>query len=222
MTTLKFCGLRDATSAAAAADAGADLLGFVFVPGARRRITPGEARSIIDEYRRDRGKSGPRLVGLFANQSAREVEHTVRYCGLDLAQLCGDEPPQYWQALAVPIIKQVKVREHGGREQTIADVLGRVAEVADRGHIPLLDRYVAGAHGGSGHSFDWSIAAEIARHNEFLLAGGLTRENVAQAIEVASPWGVDVSSGVETDGTKDTAKIAAFAKAVKRADAHAR
>ena len=219
MTQLKIDGLRDVSNAVAAADAGADFLGFVFVPGARRQLTRETARDIIREYRRLRGPGGPRLVGLFADQPQDEVDSTARHCGLDMAQLCGDEPSEYWQGLSLPVIKMVKVHENGPVDTVVARVSTLVDRVASLGHTVVLDKHHAGEKGGTGRSFDWRIAGAIAACHDFFLAGGLTPENVARAIDVAHPWGVDVSSGVETDGVKDTQKIMAFAAAVRRADA---
>ena len=218
MTKLKICGLRDADNAIVAAEAGADFLGFNFVPGARRQLSIDRAQSIILDYRRRRGEGGPELVGLFADQPVEEVGEVVRRCGLDMAHLCGTEPIEYWRALSVPIIKQIKVHDEGPVEKAAAETLRQVGEVVSEGHIAMLDKYVAGVSGGTGKTFDWRIAAEVARRHGFLLAGGLNPDNVGQAIGTALPWGVDVSSGVETDGAKDPQKIAAFAEAVRRTD----
>ena len=98
-------------------------------------------------------------------------------------------------------------------------VLEQVEQVAAHGCLPLLDKHERGALGGTGRSFDWSVACEAAERHDLLLAGGLTPDNVGRAIQIASPWGVDVSSGIETDGVKDPIKIARFANAVRRADA---
>ena len=133
-----------------------------------------------------------------------------------MAQLCGDESPEYWQRLEIPVIRQIKVREEASREETVAQVLRRVADVASLGHTPLLDKHEPRSLGGTGQTFDWTIARDVAPHHDFLLAGGLSPDNVGRAIAVVHPWGVDVSSGVETDGVKDSAKIAAFARQVRR------
>jgi phosphoribosylanthranilate isomerase len=215
MTEFKICGLRSVEHALAAAEAGASFLGFVFVPGVRRQLTPEQAQAIIEEYRSIRGPDGPRLVGLFANQPLKEVNQTIKTCGLDFAQLCGDEPPDYWDTVDAWVIKQIRVRDDGLRQKAAAEVLYQVDEVVSRMHLPLLDRYEPGALGGTGRSFDWSIAADVTRRYDVLLAGGLTPDNVGEAITTASPWGVDVSSGVETDGVKDSSKISAFAEAVR-------
>ncbi len=217
MTRFKVCGLRSLGHALVAADAGADFLGFVFVHGVRRQIGEEQAAAIIGEYRRLRGDDGPRLVGLFANQPLEEVNRIASSCGLDYVQLCGDEPPEYWARVEARVIKQVKVRDDVPREQAVQRVLEQVAQVVSHGALPLLDRYEAGALGGTGRTFDWGVAREVAARHDFLLAGGLSPDNVEQAIAAVGPWGVDVSSGVETDGVKDPRKILAFAEAVRRA-----
>ncbi len=217
MTEFKICGLRDVNHVLAAADAGASFLGFNFVPGVRRQISEQHAKAIIEEYRSIRGPSGPRLVGLFANQPLEDVNRIISECNLDFAQLCGDEPPEYWDNVDAWVIKQIKVREEGPREKVIAEVVYEIEKVVSRMHMPLLDKYESGALGGTGRSFDWNIASKIAEQYEILVAGGLTPENVGEAIRTSNPWAVDVSSGVETDGAKDLDKISAFANAVRQA-----
>ena len=217
MTRFKICGLRDPASALVAARAGADFLGFVFVPGVRRLITPRQARDIIDQVRREPASRGPRLVGLFADQPLDDVNDIVRYCGLDMAQLCGEETPGYWRKISVPVIKQIKVRDDLGTERAVAEAAKKVERVIADGQTALLDRYEEGALGGTGRSFDWRTAREIAERFDVVLAGGLTPENVGLAIAEVRPWGVDVSSGVETDGVKDPAKIEGFAREVGQA-----
>ena len=218
MTAFKICGLREVSHAVIAAEVGADFLGFVFVPGVRRQVSRQLAGEVIQEYRRLRGPNGPRLVGLFANQPVEKVNETVTFCGLDMAQLCGDEDAGYWRQVAAPVIRQVKVINRGSQERTVEDVLGRVDAVISAGGMAVLDSYEPRALGGTGRTFDWTIAREVAGTRDLLLAGGLTSENVGEAISTVHPWGVDVSSGVETDGAKDPKKIVDFAEAVRRAD----
>ena len=213
MTRLKICGLRDPANALVAVESGADFLGLNFVPGVRRQITPERAREIIDHVRASTEAGGPRIVGLFADQPLDEVNDIVRRCGLDLAQLCGDEPPDYWAAVEADVMKQIKVRD-----DSLADTLSTVERVLQAGHIAMLDRYEKGALGGTGRSFDWGIAQKVAERFPVVLAGGLTPDNVARAIAEVGPWGVDVSSGVETDGDKDPVKVRRFAVEVARAD----
>ena len=157
------------------------------------------------------------MVGLFADQPLAEVHETVRLCGLDVVQLCGREPRAYWDRVETLVIRQIKVRDTGPREQVVRALLQQVDEVVSGIHIPLLDSHEPGSPGGTGRSFDWTIAREIATEHEIYLAGGLTPDNVGEAIRTVGPRGVDVSTGVETDGVKDPAKIMAFAREATRA-----
>jgi len=234
-TIFKICGIRDAAAATVAAESGADFLGFVFVEGVRRQLSPERGAEAIAEFRSalapdspsDSGGASrkiPKIVGLFANQPAAFVNRVARSCGLERAQLCGDEPPAFWDALDLPVIRQVKVREDLGREGAAALAARQAAEALEAGHLAVLDKHRRGALGGTGETFDWTLAARIgasvggadgASLDGLILAGGLTPENVSDAIAAASPWGVDVSSGVETGGVKDHAKIRRFARAVR-------
>ena len=213
MTQLKICGLRNPADALVAVESGADFLGMNFVPGVRRQITPERALEITAAVRAKPGSKDPRLVGLFANQPLDDVNDIVRRCGLDMVQLCGDEPPEYWARVEADVIKQIKVRD-----DSLANTLSSVKTVVEAGHTAMLDKYEKGALGGTGLTFDWDIAQEVAERFPIMLAGGLTPDNVARAVAKVSPWGVDVSSGVETDGEKDPFKIRGFASEVALAD----
>jgi phosphoribosylanthranilate isomerase len=194
-----------------AADAGANYVGMVFVPGRRRRVEPTAARAITDTLR-DLGPTAPLSVGLFGDQPLEEVLDTIAVAGLDAAQLCGDETVKYCEHVQehAQVIKVLHI-ENAPDNAAIGDVARRIDGYARVGCIITLDSQVAGLHGGTGQSFDWQIAARLAETNrKFLLAGGLTPNNVGQAVAVARPWGVDVSSGVETDGEKDAQKIRQF------------
>ena len=219
MTHFKICGIRDADSAIVADESGAAMLGFVFVEGVRRQLLPERGAEIIAEYRARRENypslGSPSLVGLFANQSADFINRVARDCGLDYAQLCGDEPFEFWNELDVPVIRQIKVRDDLPRQQAIAATQRQVCQACESGHDALLDKYEPGKLGGTGAAFDWTIAREMADIHGIILAGGLTPENVANAIRAVRPAAVDVSTGVETDGVKDHAKIRAFAEAVQ-------
>ena len=210
-TTVKICGVRRFEDALVAAQAGADYFGMVFVPGRRRRVEPEAARVITDGMRAI-GPDAPKSVGLFGDQPLDEVLDTIATAGLDYVQLCGEESLDFCRVVLdqVGVIKVLHVSDE--------DHTGAVAELADRidmftsaGCTVTLDSQVVGLHGGTGQSFDWRIAAQLADEGRrFLLAGGLTPDNVAEAVAVVHPWGVDVSSGVETDGVKDPAKIRQF------------
>ena len=217
MTRFKICGLRDIDSALVSADAGASLLGFAFVHGVRRQLTLEQGQAIIPRVVEELGQNRPGLVGLFADQDIDEVNHIIEACGLDYAQLCGSETPDYWERVRAKVIRQTKVKTLGSRQETVDAALTQIREVVSRGNIPQLDSYKEGAFGGTGHAFDWDIAARLSENYDVVLAGGLTPDNVATAIRQVDPWMVDVSSGVETNGVKDHAKIHAFAEAVRSA-----
>lgn len=206
---VKICGIRALEDALVAAEAGADFIGMVLVPERHRRITPKEAKVIVDGVRNSGGPA-PRIVGLFADQAIEEVAGIVEFCGLDLVQLCGKESVEYAGQTGCDVIKVVHVAESA----TATDDAGtgaQVKEFSGVGHLVTLDRYVEGIQGGTGVGFDWDVAASLSQAGHpFLLAGGLTPGNVSKAITKVHPWGVDVSSGVETNGKKDHAKIRDF------------
>ena len=218
MTRVKICGLRDAGHASVAAESGADLLGLNLVEGVRRQLSERAAVELVSEYRDRQGDEGPGLVGLFADQPLEFVNRVVRECSLDYAQLCGDELPDYWDAVDAKVIRQVRVRDDLPQQEALDQVLRSVGEAVSAGHWAVLDKHRAGLLGGTGESFDWTIAERVARDYDILLAGGLDPHNVGDAISIARPWGVDVSSGVETDGDKDPSKIRAFVEAVREVD----
>lgn len=204
---VKICGLRTVEHALAARAAGADLVGLIFAPS-RRRVTVEEGAAIAAALRAA-GEATPRIVGLFVNEPPAEVVAVARAVGLDLAQLSGDEPPEDADALPLPLIKAVRLD-------------GSVREAAWVGRAGprltlLVDAHVPGAYGGTGVTADWERAAELARRVPLLLAGGLSSDNVAAAIAAVRPAGVDVSSGVESAGVKDSARIAAFVAAARAA-----
>ena len=226
MTLVKICGLREPAHALAAAEAGADFVGLVFAKSRRRVMVEqaqaiaralgeplaaaggGDARHIEALLRRKR----PLVVGVFAGADAEAVNRAADAVGLDLVQLSGDEPWDMCGKLSRPVLKAVKVRDGTSAEEIVASLRPGAA-------IPLLDTHAEGALGGTGRSFDWTVAAEVARRFPIVLAGGLTPENVGEAVRRVRPWAVDVSSGVETDGAKDVEKICAFVAAVREAGA---
>ena len=215
---VKICGIRSLEDALVAAEAGADFIGMVFVPERHRRITPKEAKIIVDGVRSSGGPV-PRIVGLFADQAIEEVAGIVEYCALNLVQLCGKESVEYAGQTGCDVIKVVHVAESATAEDD-AGTGARVKEFSGVGHLVTLDRYVEGIQGGTGKGFDWDVAASLSQAGHpFLLAGGLTPENVSDAITNVKPWGVDVSSGVETNGDKDHGKIKDFMQAAREAAA---
>ena len=216
---VKICGVRRLADALVAADAGADYIGIVFVPGRRRRLEPAAARRITDGLRARDGIAGrrPQVVGLFGDQPLSEVLDTIAAAGLDGVQLCGAESVDYCRQVQKSGAAIIKV-QHIAADDAGADpdnaaidaVRQSIDAYAAAGCTITLDRQVDGLHGGTGQSFDWRIAARLAERHRFMLAGGLTPDNVANAVKSAHPWGVDVSSGVETDGVQDPDQIRRF------------
>ena len=219
MTKVKICGVQRLTDAVAAAEAGADYVGLVFVPNRGRRLTDDEAQVIVSGLRASSGMI-PKVVGLFADQPLAEVVRAVSTLGLDLVQLCGEESLDYCRRVPVPVIKVLHVPDATGCDQDPVRLAESVQQYRDAGHLVTLDRQVDGLQGGTGQSFDWNVAAEVSQlGHPLLLAGGLTPDNVAQAVSLVRPWGVDVSSGVETNGAKDPQKIRSFIHSVRNSDA---
>jgi phosphoribosylanthranilate isomerase len=216
---VKIDGLRRPEHARAAVLAGADLVGFIFAP-ARRRVTPEEARACLDAARDAAGDRTVLGVGVFVDAPAAEVNAVVDAAGLDLVQLHGDEPPDLLAQLTRPTLKAFRPRA-GSNPREVEAAFGRYRAVGNAPLVFLLDGYSPHAAGGEGVRADWAVAAEMARHDPVMLAGGLTPGNVAEAIARVRPLAVDVSSGVETDGVKDPAKVAAFVAAAKGAFAAA-
>jgi len=214
MTRIKICGIREEVHALAAVEAGADFIGFVFAP-TRRQVSPAKAREIVDTVKKSSNAIEP--VGVFVDTPASEVNRLADFCGLDWVQLSGNESWEYCRQIARPIIKAIRIGQQL-REEINAELAGGLKTLSPQRFITLLDSQVEGKYGGTGITFNWRLAQQVAKEFPVIIAGGLNPENVAQAIEIAAPWGVDVSSGVETDGTKDIAKIKAFIKAVRRSD----
>ena len=215
---VKICGIRRLEDALVAAESGADFVGLVFVPGRQRFVDAGDARAIADRLSRSK-PTAPAVVGLFGDQPLDEVRDIVVATGVDVAQLCGEETVEYCRSVQdlASVIKVLHVPVEAD-EDTVAELGQQIDAYYTAGCFVTLDRRVAGLHGGTGQSFDWSVAARLAAAGRrFMVAGGLTPQNVAQAITQVGPWGVDVSSGVETDGEKDADKIRQFVSKSKNA-----
>lgn len=203
----------------AAASGGADLLGMVFVPDVRRTVEPSVASGMVKELRKELGE-GPQFVGLFADQPVKQVIQICTEVGLDWIQLCGSEDAGYRALMPRPVIQVLHVPEvpqssEPERQELLRSLSHQLAALEEHGALAILDGI---GLGGSGKTIDWVLAAELAEHgSHFLLAGGLTPTNVAEAIATVHPTGVDVSSGVETGGVKDIAKIRDFIQATRHA-----
>jgi phosphoribosylanthranilate isomerase len=219
VTRVKVCGLSEIEHVVAAADGAANFVGFVFAES-RRRVTPDKARELVEAVRRR--ESRPQTVGVFAGFPATEVNMVVDHCGLDRVQLSGDESWEFCAQITRPIIKTLHVspQSTGGAVLRVMEEGRRRLKNTDI--VFLLDARVGTASGGTGQTFDWTLAKEVAARFPVVVAGGLTPLNVAELIHEAHPWGVDVSSGVETAGIKDEAKIRSFIEAVRRAESSAR
>lgn len=205
MLKVKICGITNGEDAQVAVAAGADALGFVMYRKSPRWVEPSVARAIIADL--------PPFVlpvGVFVNEDAAAVRSLMDECGFTLAQLHGDESAAYCQQLGRPVLKALRVKDRGSF-LALAEFQGRA-----RVRGVLIDAFSEGAYGGTGHTVDWTLAAEAARSVPILLAGGLTPSNVAEAVRLVQPYGVDVSSGVEkSPGKKDPEKVRAFIDAAR-------
>ena len=228
MVYVKICGITNLEDARCAAEAGADFLGFIFYPPSPRYVTPEQAGDIIQAIHAEFGEAVPRCVGVFVDAPADAVRAIIATAGLDLAQLHGAETPAEVAALAPYAFKALRPQTLVEVQEAVENYLTAMpfsppSTVARRfaPRLPstpelLIDAYHPQQKGGTGLAVDVTIARWLAERCRLLLAGGLTPENVTDAIAQVHPWGVDVSSGVEaTKGKKDHAKIKAFVEAAK-------
>jgi len=205
MTKIKICGIKTLDDALAAIDLGADLIGFNFYLKSPRYVEVGVCRGIMS---RVRNIGRVICVGVFVNALVEEIHSTMDTCGLSLVQLHGDETVEFMESLQEKSFKAFR-----GIPENI-DCFARSDAPAF-----LVDASVRGMYGGSGVTADWDGAAELANKYPLLLAGGLTPENVAEAIGRVKPWGVDVASGVESaPGKKDPGRMKAFVQVVRDAE----
>jgi len=202
---VKICGVRTVEHARAATEGGAGMVGLIFAVS-KRQVGVEEARAVTSA----RYARRPRFVGVFVNEDPDTIGRIAGEARLDLVQLSGEETPEECGQLRMPYTKVVHVRDG----MTADDVLHIANQYMDAAAIVLDTAGVAGLTrwGGTGVPVDWSLAAEVVRRlgRPVVLAGGLRPDNVAAAIHMVQPWGVDVSSGVETGGVKDMTKIQAF------------
>lgn len=205
MVRVKICGITNFEDASAAVEFGADALGFVFFPGSPRKISAAAAAEIICRL-----PSFVTTVGVFVDEPQETILSTVAKAGIDVIQLHGDEEPDACR-FSRRVIKAIRVKSL----QSLDPLLRFKGKVSDF----LLDTYAPNSLGGTGQIFNWDIAVEAKKYGRILLAGGLTPDNVADAVKRVQPHGVDVSSGVEQEkGKKDHRKLKDFierAKAVR-------
>jgi phosphoribosylanthranilate isomerase len=219
MTRVKICGIREEAHALAVIEAGGDFIGLVFAPSPRQ-VTPDQARRIAGTVRRCSETTA--VVGVFVNMPVRRVNRIANSCDLDWVQLSGDETWEYSRQINKPLIKAVRISHDQHYQEICANLAIGAGVLSNQRCLYLLDSQVKDRYGGTGITFDWSLARQVAERFPVIIAGGLTPENVAQAVEVVAPWGVDVSSGVEAGGVKDIAKIRAFIEVVRKVDDHKR
>lgn len=204
MTIVKICGVRTLDDALAAMDAGADVLGFNFYPPSPRYIDRAACAELVTRMS-DARERLPQLAGVFVNEAPDTIRQILLACRLDYAQLSGDEPPEDLRRLDGRAFKAIRPSD-AAHASELASRYAREAAPA-----LLLDASKTGLYGGSGAVADWSIAAALAAEMPLMLAGGLTPENVAEAVRAVRPWGVDVASGVESaPGVKDARKMKLF------------
>ena len=186
-----------------AVELGAAALGFIFWPGSPRYIAPNDAREIV---RRLPAKAT--AVGVFVNEPIELVTEIMELVGLDMAQLHGTESPEYCRRLRPAPIKAIALQKMTNGEALTVDAF-------DQDVLILLDAHDPARHGGTGRTIDWSAARQIAAARPTILSGGLNAGNVGAAIESVQPYGIDVSSGVESaPGVKDAARLKSFFEAL--------
>jgi phosphoribosylanthranilate isomerase len=215
MTLVKICGITDPGVCLAALGAGADFIGLVFAPS-RRKVKPEVARALsrLVHY----SKPGVEVVGIFANQTVTEVNQAARDYDLDRVQLSGDESWEFCSRVSLPVIKAVRISADT-RPDYVLGAIQQGFERLENGLVVLLDSAVPGVFGGSGRMFAWETAREVLGRERIMVAGGLGPDNIGSLVREFDPWGVDVSSGVETNGAKDIQKISDFvlyAKSISR------
>lgn len=200
MPRVKICGLTREEDIAYANALKPDYVGFVFAPS-KRQIAVEEAIKLIEKLDKNIKK-----VGVFVNAPMEEVRRIAAVCKLDVLQFHGEEKPQEITDFPQEVWKSFRIKDRESYQQLEAYTVGGY----------LLDTYVKGQQGGTGKAFDWNIDSDICRNKFIILAGGLSSENIEEALEKMNPQVVDVSSGVETDGYKDFEKIKKFIEKVRR------
>jgi len=210
---IKICGITEISYAQAAIEAGADLIGVVLAPSPRQ-VTRDKAREIVAAAK----KHYFPVVGVFVNMPAAAVNAAAADCGLDWVQLSGDESWEYCRQIEKPVIKAIHIMPDWNEEKLLAHLENGQRKLGSGSPIYLLDTFVEQKYGGTGKVFAWEIARQAVARYPVIIAGGLHPENAGEVVSRLKPWGVDVSSGVESRGVKDAAKIKAFVQAARAAD----
>jgi phosphoribosylanthranilate isomerase len=214
VTRIKICGLSEIQHVMTAAEAGADFIGLVFAPS-KRQVSTKKALRLIEAV--CHLKTRPAVVGVFVNSPVEIVNRIADYCHLDRVQLSGDETWDYCRRIERPIIKTIHVTNTSTPDEITSEIATGHKLLPKQNLICLLDSKVGDIYGGTGKAFDWKLAKKISARFPVLIAGGLTPTNVGRLVKKTHPWGVDVSSGVETKGQKDTTKIRTFIQEVRAA-----
>jgi phosphoribosylanthranilate isomerase len=244
MTRVKICGFTEPHHVSMAAEAGADFIGFIFAPS-RRQVSVEKVQQMVKIT--NGLKSKPATVGVFVNATIDEVNHIADHCHLDWVQLSGDETWDYCMHIEKPIIKTVHIttsresseylppfknpappspsKERGARGERLGTNQTLLNQIIAGYHmlnshefICLIDSKVKDRYGGTGQKYDWRLVSDITDKFPVFIAGGLTPNNVGTLIEKIHPWGVDVSTGVESNGQKDETKIRTFIEAVRKSE----
>jgi phosphoribosylanthranilate isomerase len=203
MVKIKICGITNLEDALLAAELGADALGFIFYPKSPRYVAPETAQRIMAQL-----PPFVTSVGVFVDEEASQVRELAARAGLDWIQVHGQESPDYCRSLGRRVIKGFRIKD-GGSLAELEPYRGAIQAY-------LLDTYKTGQVGGTGETFDWELAREAKKYGQIILAGGLTPENVTQALSVAQPHAVDTASGTEAaPGKKDPARLRRFFAAVR-------
>jgi phosphoribosylanthranilate isomerase len=212
LTRVKICGITEVSHARAAIEAGADLIGVVLALSPRQ-VTYDKAREIAAAVK----KYNLPAVGVFVNMPAATVNTVASSCQLDWVQLSGDETWEYCQQMEKPVIKAIHISPEWDEKKLLARLESGQKELGSRSPIYLLDTWLEQKYGGTGQAFAWEIARRAVAEYPVIIAGGLHPGNAGQVVASLKPWGVDVSSGVESQGVKDVEKIKAFVQAVRSA-----
>jgi len=226
MVWIKICGITNREDALKISDLGADALGFILSTDSIRRIKPEKAKEIIlavkNKFINMRDKRGPSFAGVFVNENISKVIEIVEELGLDHIQLSGDEAPGYLEKIKkhnkkFKLIKVIRVKDDVSSFISISKQMLEFKKAAD---FFLLDAFKENIYGGTGKSFNWKLVKGFIEEYSVILAGGLECENIAEAIQIARPFGIDASTRLEeSPGKKDIKKVEIFIKnAVKKAD----
>jgi phosphoribosylanthranilate isomerase len=219
MVWIKICGITNEEDAFKISDLGADALGFILSTESARKIEPDKAKELIlatkDKFINVRDKKGPSFVGVFVNENIDKVTEIAEKLGLDYIQLSGDETLDYLKKIKkhnknIKLIKLIRVKDNVSSFAVISKQMLEFKKVAD---FFLLDTFKDNIYGGTGKSFNWELVKGLSQEYPVILAGGLDCENVAEAIQIVKPFGIDASTRLEeSPGKKDIRKVEIFIK----------